>query len=248
MNRALLHSLAFSVVVAGGVGCPIGAPAEGIGRACTPDGERCPNDHVCRFLDEDDAAAGTGVCAPVIDYGACDAPTWAVGLGDVHDDTVLIDAVDDFAFLRNVTRVEGDVIIKPANAGQTFVLGDLCAMSTVQQVTGSLVVSSTDITTLDGLQGVGFVGKGVGIASNRLLTSLDGLINLIAVLPLGDNDNFDVVIADNAALTNEAIQALRAALDDTHADVRLLVCGNVNAAQQNDQDDCPPSVDALLRR
>jgi hypothetical protein len=142
--------------------------------------------------------------------------------------------------------VEGDLFIDGA-AGTVLRLGDLCRVAGVQQVTGSLLVAQTDITSLDGLQGMGAVGAGVGIAANPNLTDLLGLINLMGVTPPDAGQAFSVVIADNAALPAEAIRALREALSP-RPDIQIFACGNRLATGENNQIICPVDVNRLLRR
>jgi len=232
-----------SVVVAAVAGCPIDGSREGIGSVCVPGEAVCPIDYYCL---PDDADQATGVCAPALDYGSCDAPTWPIRPAELRDESLDVDTVGDLDFLRDVTRVEGDLIIAPPAAGQTLQLGTLCDISGLQQVTGSMLVKNTDLTSLDGLQSLSVVGAGIGIAGNRLLTDIKGLTNLVSAVAR-DGDNFNIVIADNATLPDTAIIELRQAIQASEVtSARLYACGNARGG--NDDPVCPASVDDLLRR
>jgi hypothetical protein len=244
MNRATVFTGLFLLATL--AGCPLTGSVDGIGATCTPAGESpCPLDHVC-IPDDDDAT--TGLCAPILDYGSCDAPSWPQRSTETRDEGIDIDIVDEYAFLTDVSRIEGDFGIVPDTVGSTAQLGDLCPLSGLQQVTGSLLVKATDLTTLDGLQGLSVVGNGVGIASNRSLVSLKGLYNLFSVDR--PDDNFSIVLADNIALTNEEVTALRTRLKEINptAEQRLVVCGSPLVDVTNGEADCPASVNELLRR
>jgi len=245
-NTICLRSIVASIVVAAGVaGCPINGPREGIGAPCVPgDAVVCPIDHICL---PDDSEQTDGTCAPVLTYGSCDAPTWPARVAELRDEGLEVDAVGDFDFLRDVSRVEGDLIIAPPGAGEVLQAGSLCEVSGVQQVTGTVLVKNTDITSLDGLQGLSVVGGGVGIVGNRLLVDVKGLVNLLTVAEHVSGDSFNVVIADNATLPDTAIIELRQALQaSTTSTATLFACGNGRGG--NDVPECPASVDALLRR
>jgi|GEM_PF-1174748 len=240
--RPALLAMAAVMTVMSTSSCAIDATRDGIGAPCVVDGAACPTDHVC-LVDDGETA---GLCAPILDYGSCDPPSYPQAVGQLRDETLDIDAVDDFEKLRDVVRVEGDLFIDGA-AGTVLRLGDLCSVAGVQQVTGSLLVAQTDITTLDGLQGMGSVGAGVGIAANPNLTDLQGLINLMGVKPPDAGEAFTIVIADNAALPAEAIRALRAALA-VRPGIQIFACGNRLATGENNQVICPIDVNRLLRR
>jgi hypothetical protein len=222
--------------------CGIDEIRDGIGAACVVDGPPCPRDHVCLA----DDGQPEGLCAPVLDYGAtCVAPTYAQVATETLAEPVDVNDADGLGDLEGVTRVEGDVRIDGA-VGTTLALTDLCRARGLQQVTGSLLVASTDLTTLDGLQGLSFVGQGIGVAANRDLVDLTALTTLVRVGPALDRD-FAVVIADNTSLPPEPIAALRAALAGRPSIV-LHVCGNARALGENDANVCGPEVNALLRR
>lgn len=245
MNRSTTHfSTTLLLVIGVFAGCAIDGPRAGIGAVCVPGDDVCPLDHIC--LADDDTQA-SGLCAPVLDYGSCDAPGYPQRDGEVRDESLEIDVVGDLDFLDETIRIEGDLTIKPPAAGQTLVLGDICKTSSLQHVTGSVLVSSTDLTNLDGLQGLSVVGAGIGIAGNRNLVDLKGLQNLIT-LGARANDNFNVVIADNATLPEAEILALRATLEARHSTAIFVICGNTRGGRANTDKDCPNSINALLRR
>jgi hypothetical protein len=244
MNRSHSCLLWSAVVVAGATltGCPIDALRDGIGAPCVIDGDACPTDHVCHV----DVGETDGLCAPILDYGSCGPPSYPQAIGKVRAETLDIDAVDDFEKLRDVVRVEGDLFLDGA-AGTVLRLEDVCSAAGVQQVTGSLVVAQTNLTTLDGLQGMGAVGAGVGIAANPNLVDLQGLINLMGVRPPEAGPAFSIVIADNLTLPAEAIRALREVLSDQRG-IQIFACGNRAATGENNQIVCPVEVNRLLRR
>jgi hypothetical protein len=248
MNRATVFGFELTglFLLATLAGCPLTGTVDGIGATCTPAGDApCPLDHVC-IPDADDAT--TGLCAPVIDYGSCDAPTWPQRTTKTRDEGIDIDIVDEYAFLTDVTRIVGDFGLVPETAGTTAQLGDLCPLAGLQQVTGSVLVKATDLATLDGLQSLSAVGNGVGIASNRNLVNLKGLYNLFSVDR--PDDNFSIVLADNLALSNEEVVALRTRLKEINptAEQRLVVCGSPLVDVTNGDPECPVSVNELLRR
>ena len=244
MNRSHLFLLWSAVVIAATTltGCPIDALRDGIGAPCSINADPCPTDHVCHV----DDGATDGLCAPILDYGSCDPPSYPQAIGKVRDKTLDVDSVDDLSKLRDVVRVEGDLFLDGAVA-TVLPLGDLCAVAGVQQVTGSLVVAQTNLTTLDGLQGMGAVGAGVGIAANPNLVDLQGLINLMGVRPPEAGQAFSIVIADNLTLPAEAIRALREAMS-VRPGIQIFACGNRAATGENNQIVCPVEVNRLLRR
>ena len=242
-QRSTFLSVTALAAVATLTGCPIDALRDGIGAPCVIDGDACPTDHVCHV----DAGATDGLCAPILDYGSsCDPPSYPQAIGKVRDETLDVDSVDDLSKLRDVVRVEGDLFLDGA-AGTVLRLEDVCSAAGVQQVTGSLVVAQTNLTTLDGLQGMGAVGAGVGIAANPNLVDLQGLINLMGVRPPEAGPAFSIVIADNLTLPAEAIRALREALSDQRG-IQIFACGNRAATGENNQIVCPVEVNRLLRR
>jgi hypothetical protein len=86
MNRSHSGLLWSAVVVAGATltGCPIDALRDGIGAPCVIDGDACPTDHVCHV----DDGATDGLCAPILDYGSCDPPSYPQAIGKVRDETL----------------------------------------------------------------------------------------------------------------------------------------------------------------
>jgi len=241
MTRAsLIHASAVFVTAFLGA-CGIDEVRDGIGAPCVPDGPPCPRDHVC--LADDGASAG--LCAPILTYGACLAPNYPQVAPETLAESIDVAEPGDLTDLDGITRVEGDAFID-GQVGQTLAVADLCGLRGLQQVTGSLLIAQTDITTLDGLQGLSFVGAGIGVAANRNLVDLSGLVNLMRAGTAPDRD-FTIVIADNTTLPPEPIAALREALSGRPSIV-LKVCGNARALGQNDANICGPEVNALLRR
>jgi hypothetical protein len=245
--KALPTLLAASLLLAVGA-CPIGEFRDSIGTSCVVDEDVCGTDYVC-FINDD--ADDNGLCAPVADYGACDEPTYPVGAGDVvsEDDAVRVESSSDVETLNGAVRVEGNLLIDDPRPVGTIDIGeDLCGLSGLQQVTGSLLISQTRLKTLDGLQGLSFVGAGIGVASNPELTDLMGLANLMRVrVPENSDSGVTVVIADNDNLDNDAIAEFRAALEDRPSIV-IHACGNLRARQENDDNECADILDRILGR
>ncbi len=237
--RAIIAVVA--IVVAG---CPVNELRDGIGATCSVDGPPCARDHVCLA---DDGVAD-GLCAPIFDYGACTPPSYPQVLPQtfVPDDAVHdVDEADDLRKVDDIARVEGSLFVD-ARAGNTLLVGDLCRLRGLQQVTGSLLIAQTDIESLDGLQGLASVGAGLGIAANRNLTDLKALENLVRV-GFAPDRTFSIVIADNVNLPEDAVASLRTALA-ARPSIVLHVCGNSRANTQNDETTCGAGVNALLRR
>jgi hypothetical protein len=241
-----LRRLMVGAVVASGVsGCAISDVRDSIGRACVVDGDVCGTDHVC-FVDDDD---DDGLCAPVVDYGACDEPTYPVGAGEVaeNDDGVIrVESAAELEDLDGVVKVEGNLFISPASAIGTIDVDSLCVLSGLQQVTGSVLISQTNLVTLDGLHSLSFVGKGIGIARNPELTDLMGLANLMRVVGPSADARATVVIANNLNLPEDAITEFRAALADRPS-IRVFTCGNVRARAVDDAATCD-AVSELIDR
>jgi hypothetical protein len=229
------------VVVAAGSGCPAGGNRDAIGRACSVEGPPCARDHVCEAGD----AIVDGLCAPIDDYGDCGPAAYPLAPGQVRAEGLDVNEAGELGFLRDVVRVEGDLFIDGPFGAGTLQVGDLCGVQGLQQVTGSLLVAQTDVTTLDGLQSVSFVGAGVGIAGNPNLVDLDGLANLVRVVPL-EGRNFEIVIANNAALERDALQRFLDALAGRPS-IRVIACGNIRAIGLGAAG-CGPEIDTLLRR
>jgi hypothetical protein len=231
------------VVLAPLAGCPLTGPRDDIGRACVVDGPPCAPDHVC--LADDGAAEGR--CAPILDYGGCDPATYPQQAGLVRAEGLDVDEPGEFGFLRDVVRVEGDLFIDGPVVGAPLAVGTLCGLSGLQQVTGSLLIAQTDLVTLDGLQSLSFVGRGLGVAGNTRLEDLAGLANLVQVVALDDTRDFEVVIAENRVLPRDALQAFKDALADRPS-IRVHACGNAVAQDANDDAICGPDISRLLRR
>jgi hypothetical protein len=245
VNR-LLPALLPVVVALGGAalaGCPITGARDDIGRPCVVDGPPCAPDHVCLA----DDGADEGRCAPIVDYGGCDPATYPQQAGLVRAEGLDVDEPGELGFLRDVVRVEGDLFVDGPVVGSPLAVGTLCGLSGLQQVTGSLLIAQTDLVTLDGLQSLSFVGKGLGVAGNTRLEDLTGLLNLVKVVALDDTRDFEVVIADNRVLSREALQGFKDALQDRPS-IRVHACGNAAALAANDDLTCGPEINRLLRR
>lgn len=242
MTRRLPLLSQLMLVVALG-GCPITGLRDDIGRACVVDGPPCAPDHVCLAAD----GAAEGRCAPIVDYGGCDPATYPQQAGLVRAEGLDVDDPGELGFLRDVVRVEGDLFVDGPVVGAPLAVGTLCGLSGLQQVTGSLLIAQTDLVTLDGLQSLSFVGKGLGVAGNTRLEDLTGLANLVQVVALDENRDFEVVIADNRVLSRDALQAFKDVLAD-RASIRVHACGNTAAFEANDAAACGPAINRLLRR
>jgi hypothetical protein len=207
------------------VGCPIVDNRDGIGRLCKVD-DACPIDHFCAFdgpVDADDEEV-RGVCAPVLDYGGCDAPAWPVKDGKKLEGNQRITAVEDLIRFDGVTAVIGDLRIERDGPVGLLELGDLCGLAGLQRVTGAVVLRKTDVDTLDGLQALSNVGGGVAIVDNPQLQDAMALANLQVAPPPAQVGDASVAFVGNAALRDPAVEELRAALDA--ADIKVAGCEN----------------------
>lgn len=229
----------FFVVVAC-AGCPIDGVRDGIGAACTVDGDVCPFDHTCLPDDPDDPS--TGLCAPILDYGSCPAPAYAQKPSKTEDKDVVVDALADVDKLKDVAHIEGGLKLEFPGAGGLLELGDLCGFAGLQRVDGAAQITETDATSLDGLQGLAFVGGGVLVNSNGELTDVMGLQNLVVATPPRGRD-FGVALSNNRNLDEDAIQELREALRASAPTVKLFTCGNKNSPLEFAN--CPPLGDLL---
>jgi len=231
-----------AIVAIGAVGCPLDNGRDGIGRACNVDGDVCPLDHTC--LPEDAEAPGSGSCAPILDYGSCPVPTYPQKASEtIDEDGLLVDAPGDVDKLEGVATIEGDLTLDAEGLGLLDV-GDLCALAGVQHIDGRLIVNSTDITTLDGLQGLAFVKDGILIHGNRDLEDVMGLVNIVVAEPPTDRE-FGIAIANNNSLTEAALQELKTALATSAPTVRIFDCGNQDSPVPRQT--CGALVTDLLR-
>ncbi|MDP2344071.1 MAG: hypothetical protein Q8O67_24150 [Deltaproteobacteria bacterium] len=228
------------VVVVVCAGCPIDGTRDGIGAPCTVDGDPCPLDHTCLPADASDPAEGT--CAPILDYGSCDAPAYAQKAGKVLDEDLDVDDGADLGKLEGVISVTGELRFEAPGAGGLLELGDLCDTRGLQRVEGKLLISELDVETLDGLQGLAVAKGGVLVHAMGSLVDVLALQNLVTATPFEGRD-FGVGIANNRALDEPAIQALKDALAERSPTVKVFACGNKNspAALQT----CPNLNDLL---
>ncbi len=215
-----------AIVVGGLAGCPIDANRDGIGAVCEVDGAACPLDHTC--LPDDVDAPAAGLCAPILDYGSCPAAAYAQKDPKIEEEDVVVDAAADVGKLEGVATIQGNLRLKAGADENVLVLGDLCGLRGLQHVDGTVIVSATDVTTLDGLQGLAFVGDGLLVNSNPELVDVLGLQNLIvSVAPAGRD--VGVLFANNRNLDEPAIKALRDALEARAPGVKVSSCGNKNS-------------------
>jgi hypothetical protein len=219
-GRSAAHAaralLATAVVVVVGAGCPIADNRDGIGRACATD-DACPLDHFCALdgpVDVADAPA-KGRCAPVVDYGACQAPTWPVKDGKTLEGDQLLTDPEGVVALDDVTVIDGALLARSNK------FEDVCLFAGVQRVAGRVTIRNTDAETLDGLQALSVVEGGVLIGLNDQLTDVSALANLQFVPPFSGSD-VGVVFIDNSALSDDAIASLRTALEP--AGIKVTSC------------------------
>jgi hypothetical protein len=235
MNRLRAALLAVVLAPAGG-GCPVASVTDGIGQPCTVDEAPCPADHFCQFEAPTAEDPGPGVCAPVIDYGACPPPTWPIRVDRVVDGDRTVSDVGGLLDLDGVRRVAGELVLEPSGPVGALAVGDLCPLAGLQHVDRLLVVRNLDVTTLDGLQAVGFAG-GIAVIDNADLEDVAALQNLQLAVP-PDVTTVGVFIANNRALDPALVDALAATLGARG--VTVTGCGN------RGQIDCDPSFATLL--
>lgn len=255
MNRALRPGstaphVVVLAVVAGVAGCALSDTGEGIGLPCAIGEVPCSLDHVCRPVDDDgvsdDVAVGdAGLCTPIADLGSCGQATYAQRSGGTRDEALIIDEAEKLIRVETeeIARINGDFIIGAPSAGQVLVVDDLCDAVSLQSVQGRLAVRRSSVTSLDGLQGVGHVGGGVLIAQNPQLVNLDGLFNLMSVLP-ADDLPASVVIASNVRLPGAALRAFKERMFAQSPSVSVFSCNNAAAAAVDDSAECPDLPDA----
>lgn len=227
MKSSTVVVVAALVVVAGVAGCPIDAVRDGIGAPCTVDGAVCPFDHTCIPDDVDDPSSG--LCAPILDYGSCPAPAYAQKAQKKEDKDVVVDSASDLPKLEDVATITGRLELEFPGAGGLLEIGDLCGFEGLQHVGGAVLITETDVKTLDGLQNLSFVGNGVLVHANGELVDVLGLRNLVVAVPPEGRD-FGIGLANNRKLDEDAIQALRDALADSAPDVKVFNCGNKDSA------------------
>ena len=207
-------------------GCAKTGLVDGIGAPCNVTGATCPFDHTC--LPDDDADSSSGRCAPILDYGSCPSPTYAQKVGTVIDKAITVDEVADLAKLEGAIDISAELRFEAPGPGGLLQLGDLCALHGLQRVGGQLLISELDVATLDGLQGLGVAAGGVVVHANGSLTDLLGLQDLVVANALPGRD-FGVLIANNRALDEPALQALKDAFAATSPNLKIFACGNKNS-------------------
>lgn len=225
-------------------GCPLTGPRDGIGQLCFVDEEPCALDHIC--LAEPDGALD-GLCAPIVDYGrSCDVPSYPQRPGETRTEGLEVDDPDAMGFLTDVVRVEGDLVLDGPFTGPPLAIDSLCDISGLQQVTGTLLIAQTNLSSLDGLQSLSYVGGGIGIAGNPDLVDLSALANVIRV-DAPDDARFSIVIAENRSLPREALRDLKDALADRPS-ITIAACGNLAAVEENTTPACGAEINRFLRR
>jgi hypothetical protein len=250
MTRAVF-SLCFVVVVAA---CPIpeGDPRSGIGVPCVLDLPACDRDFVCVA---NSPASDDGLCAPVVSYGTaagpCEAPRYPLGVQGVErdgTDPYEIADLSDLDALEGVRRVQSDLVSRNPDAA-TVVVGDVCELSALQRVDGSLGFSELDVETLAGLESLSSIGGILVLTQMPNLRDLTALHNVAVldgredVLDL-DRAELSLVIANNADLRAEEAAVLVDTIVQNTGDAtirgRTLVCGNF------DDDACPAGLALFL--
>jgi hypothetical protein len=190
----------------------------------------CGIEHVC-----DPAAAGadTGLCRPVISYGAeCDEaeavshPAGRNGDDDTDAFEVIIAAPEDMARLDDVRSFTGQVRIQ--RDGPPVELGNMCGFRDLQRVGDGLGLGKSDVVDFNGLQSLTSVAGGIAIYSNPRLESLTGLEHLVDIVPRTvDGVAFDVIIVNNTGLDDDTIAAFAAALAGRLGrEPAVVACGN----------------------
>lgn len=210
MTRMLLV-----LTLLGGSACAI--PSDdllpGIGQPCRVSEGLCPVEHTCR---PESPGTDNGVCAPVLDFGACDKPTHPAGrVGTVEEGDVVVDEAADANKLDDVRLIKGALTV--ARRPQELDLGDLCHFRTLQRVGDTMALGNTDVKDTSGLQSLTSVRHGLALFGNGELRSLEGLQNLVEIEPCTDGTrSVQLIIARNDRLPASAIDTF---LDDL--EVRL---------------------------
>jgi hypothetical protein len=182
---------------------------------------------------------------PVLDYGACPSPSWPVRIERAVDESRLITDLGALLDLDGVRRVQGSLTARPP-ALASLALGNLCPLAGLQHVDDLVTLRNLDVTNLDGLQSLAFVGGGVAVVDNPALTDIAALGNLQVAPPpddVGRALEFSVFVANNPALPPEAVDALAVALRP--AGISVFGCGN---QQEPDCDGTFAPVLSFLRQ
>jgi hypothetical protein len=224
------------VVAALGVApaCVIGEndPLPGIGAPCVVSEGHCDVEHTCV---PNEPGAARGVCAPIASFGICDDdepvrhPPGRRG-EDKDATEIVVDGPEDLALLEDIRSVTGQVRVFKQGADDVEI-DDLCAFRALQRVGDGLAIGDSTVTTLDGLQSVTSVDKGLAIFDNPELVNLDGLLDLVDVTErqVGDNleFDFDVIIAGNRKLPDDVVDDFVNGLKArTGKDLNVVACNN----------------------
>ena len=138
-------------------------------------------------------------------------------LDSLHGNFEIYDnpTIQDLTGFENVTYVAGDFILREFQNSLT----DLTALSSLQQIDGSLKIYLRGISTLEGLEALGTIGGNLRVDSTLLLFDLDplsGLENIGGSLQIEGNESLfsiagmtslqgiggDVSITSNPGLSN----------------------------------------------
>lgn len=216
----------------------------GIGQPCTVSEGLCSMEHSCR---PDAPGSDSGVCAPVLSYGDCKAPTHPPGrFGTVEDGDINIDEVIDLPKMEEVRVVTGRLRIY--SGGGELELGSLCPLAPLQRVGDSLLIGNTNITSLDGLQSLTSVSNGIGLFANSDLTSLSGLEQLVDLKGCtGGDQSVELFFANNVELSPSTIDAFVETLEQRFdREVDVVRCGNGRLPDRDPP--CELSQVTLLQR
>lgn len=115
--------------------------------------------------------------------------------GGVYDGSITLTTqteVDDFGLL-GYFEVTGDLIIE---AGTSLNISSLASLENLKKIGGSLRIEETELTNLQGLDNLTFIGNRLTIKTNSNLTVLSGLDNLNTI------EGQYVRISDNSELSS----------------------------------------------
>lgn len=114
--------------------------------------------------------------------------------------------LDEFV-AQNIKTVNGDLTIAPISENGTVDISDLSVLSNLDSITGTLIIRQTrGLTSLNGFEGIRFLGGSLFIEFNEDLTSLNGINNLtkavtVQVLANPKLQNIDAISGINNVRT-----------------------------------------------
>lgn len=122
--------------------------------------------------------------------------------------------VDDFAAeFDGCNVIEGDLSIGPL-AGDTSDIQNLLGLVQITKVNGNLIIEDlTLIETLKGLESIQSIGGSLVINNNLVLNSLDGIQNINPTSMQSTNEDADLVITNNSALSHCEVTSICDLLD-----------------------------------